>query len=429
MKFETLEKWLFYIFIFFIPIQIRYIFATWTTRFNEWTAGFVYLTDILLIVLLILWGIRCYNHSIRPKLYSIDYFLLIFIAVAGVSIIGALEPAVSWFRYIKLIEYIFLFWYIRSNTGTISKRSILLGVVILSGFMQAIIGIIQSLIQSQVGLRLLGESPIIVGNPGVAVFKVNGDLFLRAYGTTPHPNVVALWLMFSVWAFAIWYCKDEDKNKPIIYSLLLAPLLLGFWMTFSRVTIGVWALSVIVVLFIMSFRKYYERHVFLFKRVLHLLGVTIFLSAFFVLLYWPQIQARIHIEPTEEAVTQRLFYNELAQGITADSPIFGVGIGQFVPKLMDQFKFYPSYIYQPVHNIYLLVSSEMGIIGLIVFIIILYLSFVRSFYLRKNVDANIITILFVSVLLIGLFDHFLLTMQQGSLMLWIIIGIMSRDGV
>ncbi len=83
--------------------------------------------------------------------------------------------------------------------------------------------------------------------------------------------------------------------------------------------------------------------------------------------------------------------------------------------------------WQPIHNIYLLMASETGILGLIVFLIFitkLLIAKVKFILKNKNSEILAVVMMFFSLLGFGLFDHFLWTLQPGRLMLWLVLGIM-----
>ena len=164
------------------------------------------------------------------------------------------------------------------------------------------------------------------------------------------------------------------------------------------------------------------------KKATPIILLTIAVSIIFSLLCWPKVKARVHISPEEEAVTQRIFYNEIAGEMTQAKPWLGGGIGQFVANLKKSQKFYPNYFYQPVHNIYLLISSEVGILGLLTFLIFLMFrikEILNDPSPRLRIKFGLLVFLGV-FLVIGLLDHFLWTLQQGSLTLWLVLAVDSR---
>jgi O-antigen ligase len=106
--------------------------------------------------------------------------------------------------------------------------------------------------------------------------------------------------------------------------------------------------------------------------------------------------------------------------IIAQNPIFGVGIGNY---LLAQSAFPMKYSYhflQPVHNIILLLLSEVG------FIFFGYICFVLFKWFRKNSRKEHLY-LFGVVLLTGMFDHYWLTLQQNFLLIPVIFGLLHNQ--
>ena len=99
-----------------------------------------------------------------------------------------------------------------------------------------------------------------------------------------------------------------------------------------------------------------------------------------------------------------------------------MGAGNFVNWLMVKDPNLPRNLYQPVHNIYLLIYSETGILGITAFG--LFLTFlIKDFIVNTKMEKLYhysFLIMFLSFLFVGLFDHFLWTLQQGRLMFWLL---------
>ena len=91
----------------------------------------------------------------------------------------------------------------------------------------------------------------------------------------------------------------------------------------------------------------------------------------------------------------------------------------------------PAEQYQPVHNIYLLIYAETGLFGLIAFLGFLFamlFEFTRRTGFREPYHVSFILV-FGSLLVFGLFDHFLWTIQTGSLLFWLTAGLLSSEHV
>jgi O-antigen ligase len=429
---SKIERFLFYIFLFCIPFQTRIILNQWTRPFNEWTASFLYATDILLTGIFVLWLTRwliekkktrrVYDIMIYHKLPIWGWALLGFFIISVISVSRAGITGLATFRLIKLTEFILLFLYIRASAGKIFKIETSAAVVVASGFFQAAVAIIQYAKQGSVGLKILGESQIGVNVYNVAVFIAsNGVKYMRAYGTTPHPNVLAAWLALALFAFYYWYSGLVDRANSARATLAKARIalavytiiLFGFLFTFSRTMIGLWGLTALAAFIIL---KNYR------KRFNPVILTALAVGVIFCIFFWPQVRSRILISGDEEAVTQRILYNEIAGGVTKTNPLLGVGIGQSVVDLMHHFRYYPQYFYQPTHNIYLLISSETGFLGLIFFLLFIFFLFWEKLDGRRRArpPAAIYPLLIVCCFLLsGLFDHFLWTLQQGSFILWL----------
>src|SRR3989338_9757284 len=88
----------------------------------------------------------------------------------------------------------------------------------------------------------------------------------------------------------------------------------------------------------------------------------------FTLNYWPEVASRIQLSGQEDAIVLRNFYNAEALKMFSWT---GVGIGNFTDKLREIIPTMDEYMYQPVHNIYLLIYTETGLFGLSSFLIFL----------------------------------------------------------
>src|SRR3989339_155057 len=431
---DKLERYLFYIFLFSIPLQTRKIFYYPGWRYNEWLSMSVYLSDIILCLLLIvaiyLWAKN--NYRFYPKIDKPSYVLFGLVVIGALSIFKSLDRGVAIFQLIKLIEFIGLYFYIKNYATSRFNFSRGLVAIVAGGLLQSIIAIAQFLKQGDLGLRYLGESPLGLYMNGVAIFtNTVGERIIRAYGTTPHPNVLAIFLFLAIYClYNYWSYRDTAKNgMNYILFTIHSILLLGLLLTFSRTIIFFWALGFVLRGGLLAFKTNF-RELFWAKsenkiKLKLILASTLLVILMVSVLYWSSVLSRITMSYEEEAVQMRLFYAE--ESLSSDIKIVGYGLGNFVPWLMYESPHLPSYYYQPVHNIYLLAYNEVGLIGCILFIAFLVLiigEYVLDTRFKKMYHYSFI-ILFGSLLLIGLFDHFFWTLQQGRLVFWLVAGLIS----
>jgi len=470
---SKLEQFLFYFLFFAIPLQTRKILYSPGWYYNEWQSVSVYATDIILLALFAFWLFNSYSklsyYVLRITYYgknfkslilntkypvkargplgfsglvlNPDFYLVLFLIAAGISIKNSSDFYVGVFLWLKLIEFALFYFYLK--TCAIRKFDFIkiLYALILGGAFQAVIAIGQFLKQGDLGLRWLGESVLGPNMQGVASFLVpsNVDGFvglglkvMRAYGTTPHPNVLAAYLFLAVVAiyFVVFYAKSRRydslprQQTGLIYqSIVHGVVLFGLFFTFSRTIIFIFFVNFfargVLAGFIKRFREKYLFGNFFKKKVLPLFLVTVIATVVFTAFYWPEVKSRMTLSSEEEAVQLRIFYNKesLGGGIN----FFGIGLGDFTGWLMEQNPNLPRHVYQPVHNIYLLVYSEMGVIGFILFLLFLaglLYGFVKKTRLCELKHYSFLLVV-ASILFIGLFDHFLFTIQQGRFVFWL----------
>ena len=109
----------------------------------------------------------------------------------------------------------------------------------------------------------------------------------------------------------------------------------------------------------------------------------------------------------ESSFSRRSELTKIALKMFTDHPLSGAGLNNFT-VVMDQYGYVPATtrFLQPVHNIYLLILSETGLIGAMGFG---YLFLKGPFWRGKAGPYWIL-------LFLGLFDHYPLTLQTGMLL-------------
>lgn len=120
------------------------------------------------------------------------------------------------------------------------------------------------------------------------------------------------------------------------------------------------------------------------------------------------------------SIGKRIELASWAVSLVKSNPLFGVGIGTFV-SAAKQFKSdFPYVSPQPVHNIFLLMLSEVGVVvtGTITY-------FFSKFILIYRKNTAMLACLFV-IAFTGMFDHYWLTLQQNWLVIGVLIGVLTN---
>lgn len=106
--------------------------------------------------------------------------------------------------------------------------------------------------------------------------------------------------------------------------------------------------------------------------------------------------------------------------------IFGIGIGQFVSELKSH---NPTNLeewnLQPVHNLYLLIWSEVGFLGLLLISVFI----IRNIDFKKSLhQKNTFLISGGGFLILGFFDHYFWTLPQGQFIFWLSLALLASSG-
>jgi O-antigen ligase len=127
-------------------------------------------------------------------------------------------------------------------------------------------------------------------------------------------------------------------------------------------------------------------------------------------------------------LSYRLELLKISFRVFLENPL-GVGLNNYLYHQAPFQKTFSPILFQPVHNIYVLVLIQTGLIGLVLFLVGITRTLAR---LKKSMQLSekdtrsfyeVIHIAIISLLFVGIFDHFLLTLQSGQLLFATIMGL------
>lgn len=392
-----------------IPFQINTLIyqSNWGAGiFNPFTSVNLSLREVLLYLTTLLFLITSFSERKKITYGEKSFFLVLLIIVSTflISIIHSDfdDPILKLLLSIKLLNIVILYILIVNKILPIKE---LIKLLVLSMGFQSIIGILQFVLQSDLKLTFLGENILNKFNPQVAKFYYHDISILRSYGTFPHPNLFGAYLLVSILLLLIiWKELEVFKKYPLLIIMTIATLL-----TFSRSTI----LASVISLFFLLY--WYLNELKIKNRIKFLIIFGLLLSQ--ILFLWTY---RILSIFTDNSISERIEGYKNAISIFVEYP-FGVGCNLFTQYLdLITLKNFLPWEYQPPHNIYLLILSEEGFIGSIVFLfstwfIIYKISLKRKNLLdsTQNTNWGIFFCIIVSLFTVGLFDHYLITLEQG----------------
>lgn len=370
----------------------------------------MYATDILLIVLFILFMLNS-GRSFLKK-FSNAYIFFAACAVLLTGIIFSKTPQAGMYIFAKFLEVSFFAYYIAKAVDKKNFQNVCL-VFSLGVVLSSLLAVAQFFHQGSIGsiFYFFGERTFTGSTPGIANANINGGLVLRPYATFPHPNVLAGYLTIAMAMVVSNFKIQISKFKKIFFAASIIFGTVALLLSFSRVAILLW--FIFLFLFLLQKTKLRIKNIFLIFIVAACVIVLFFLSP---------LHYRFAFSFSDEPVVQREQLANAALAMIKTHLFFGVGLGNFLINLPQVLKTSSVSLLQPVHNIYLLILSETGIAGFAVsgwFVFATYKKIKTSPPLISNPKFILLSL----VLIIGFFDHYFLTLQQGQLLLGLIIGL------
>jgi O-antigen ligase len=197
-------------------------------------------------------------------------------------------------------------------------------------------------------------------------------------------------------------------------------------LTFSRSAIAIFLIGGIVFFGTLIFSK-----ALIIEKIkllkIFIVTILIFISLGFA--FGSEIVFRTSSILSDQSLSQRFFYNEIALNQIASSPILGVGIGNFIIDFHARYSGVAVWQYQPAHNLFLLIASEIGILGallLIIFIVQNLYRLIRNKFNSGDIFTISILIVFLDYLILANFDHYFWTIQQGQILFWLVVGMLNQ---
>lgn len=366
--------------------------------------------DILITVLTLV--VFCHRVPKKPtqKISSLQVFLIIsfLILVASWFVTAPNRNLVIFglFRILMFFLTVFCFKKLCVTKTSVIKTLQIFTAGFVSGLIISIsIGLIQFTTGISPNIPLIGSYDFSSSTPNIATSYFLDHKFLRAYGTTPHPNILSALIVFGTGLLS-FVIAGKKKRLNYFYYSAYAILVLGAAISFSRTGI------LMLVIFLLIHKKsFFSRH---YKYLIFFIVLSLALALWLV----------SGLSVQSKSVTERFELNLIGLKIFFDYPIFGVGVGNYL--IGAQNYFFESFnlrLFQPPHNAIILFLAEYGVVGFVIALIAIYRPLVRLFHAHSKLAQNLLIPLLLAFIFGSLFDHYFLTQFQTNYILAILLGL------
>ena len=251
------------------------------------------------------------------------------------------------------------------------------------------------------------------------------ERWLRAYGSLDHPNMLGglcgLGILIAVYLFINLYQNNYSRAKEIGLSLMIILATVGLFLSFSRAAIIAMALGLIIII---ASRPRAWRRALLSILFIAATGLILFFN--YGQLYHNRLEPLQGV--ASQSIDDRATYFQESMTIIKKHPLFGVGAGNYGLALVQQFPDKPnSYYYQPVHNVFLFIWSEIGVLGLALWLILLFKLLLDGLKTIKiSAESGLAVAGLSLVIALMFFDHWLWSLHFGLMFFWLIVGLVLK---
>lgn len=431
MKIKALQKIsssLLYLFIFFLPWQTIYFLRESYIEGEKWHYGTIGIYGSLFF--LFAWLVveifinRKFIKSCLIKSKGSFYVVILFLSSLLISFSFSDDFILSLYYFAVLVIGIMFFLLIQKAKFKLKK---LLFVFILAASLQGMFGLGQFILQETFSCKWLGLEEHVAWVGGSSVIETNSQRWIRAYGSFSHPNVLGGFLGIGVTFSlgAILFLKNNLREKIFLLTSLIL-IFVGLIVSFSR---SAWLMLFTGVCFLIGYLFFHKRQYM--GYCLKSLSILFLLIVFFVLSYSNLFFARISIDERleQKSVNERISQAISSREIIESNFLRGVGLGGYTLKIWnDDNNKKPIWSYQPMHNIYLLIFAEAGLVSFTIFLVIVGGIIKRGIKKVKRGDKeSFLLIAFVFLLGISFLDHWLYTSYFGIMIFCLVGGLVFRD--
>lgn len=280
-------------------------------------------------------------------------------------------------------------------------------VLSVAGLLQGLVAISQFLHQAVGASSFLGLAAHRAAFGSSVVQTAAGELFMRAYGSLPHPNLLGGWLAVC-WLASLALRLRTPTTARLSYRLALsfglAVTLVGLVLSFSR---GAWLAAALGTLYLLGLEVKRTS----WRRAAGVAGLLVVATA---LMLWPLrgvVSGRV--SGTSDIYLERFSIGQrqatLSDGIQLwqAHPVVGVGAGNSTAAAYRALGYGgPTSLVQPPHLTPLAVAAELGVVGLALAVLL-----AAGLWPRRT-EAWTVALLAVP-LVTGLFDHYWWTLWPG----------------
>ncbi len=354
----------------------------------------LFLSDLPFIVLIVLWLIRVAVKKDALYFPKNNVFALAFLGWSALSIIGSTLPSFGVFQLLQLIKYYAGYLFFANNIKTRKDLRIIVVTLMAGLLLQGMVCVFQytfmdagSIFGDAFGKKEVSKS--IEKSQVYNAFE-SGSSIKRVGGTVGPSNVQAQYFVLTLPLAFLLGIASAKKRNMLYYLSVFMPGMVGMILTFSRGGL-VSIMAGLIVALLVSYRRRLISFRFISTVAFCVISGLVMLSP----LMYDYMSSR------PEAFGGRFDSYRIGLEVAKSNLLFGVGLNNSTALLSN---FDPAGLVIPhhsfhisIHNWYLVVAGEIGLLGLI-FILIFFIKSLADAFRNTALDDRYISTVAVGIL-------------------------------
>lgn len=436
---NKITNYIIYAFVFLLPWQTRYIFKAGSIGggASEYGTISLYIVDIIAILILLFSAIDLWRRRQEAgtaiKSSRMSWLVALFLIVAGGSVLSSTDRSVALFDAGRLIPTALVVSAIYFSV--LDKRK-LLKVLLISLAIQGLLGTYQFTQQKNFANKYFGLAyhESAAGGSSVVEFMGEdglGQRWLRAYGGQDHPNIfgglMVLGLLLAIYlSFTNEPVDGDDRFIDGDLLLMILIFFIGTVVSFSRAAWLAFVVTWLLFFMITILKKHKGKQLQVLKIFLFATLITLSMNYFYGDLIKVRVMGGTRLEA--KSTKERIASYKQAWPILKENYFLGVGIGNYTKALEENIPKQPSWFYQPVHNTFVLILTELGAFGLLAFLGIVFLLIRKLWRQRARLQIYKLPML-LALFMMMLLDHWFWSLHIGVFILALAVWFIYDDKI
>ena len=333
----------------------------------------------LLLFPLFFYAIRDSVRAKRTRILNLEIFLFLYLLISLTSAIISVDFKSSFVWLLKLTFSFSIYFIFSRITFKLSDLKIILLSFLTIILVEGLVVGSQAAAGSITGVFPQGIERFESASLDIAIPFMNANYF-RVIGTFSHPNNLANYLSIILPILCFGAIAQKGFLKKLYYiSVIICGA--GIVLSLSRwgIVTGIFALLLVFALFLKFLNK--EQFNFSFLRYILIIAVLVIIIIF---TNQSLIRRFLNLSVSDGSLLTRIELTNQALYMIEQNPLFGVGSGAFTYYFINEdvtsINVSRSFL-APVHNFYLLIASETGLISL--YLILIFFILLSYFFLKR----------------------------------------------